>query len=89
MVGVEFLTRRMLDGTATTEMYTITVDGGEMFGPFPAGSPADPGFAAVEFSGQQIRFDVETSTGGNVGAVEVGVFAPVDGMSDSEMSEDE
>jgi hypothetical protein len=76
IVGVEFLTRSMLDGSATTEMYTITVDGDEVFGPFAAGNPANPNFSAVEFSGQQIRFDVETSTGGNVGAIEVRVFAP-------------
>ena len=84
VVGVEFLTRRMLDGTATTEMYTVTVDGGETFGPFPAGSPANPDFTALEFSGQQIRFDIDTSTGGNVGAVEVAVFAPADEMSEDE-----
>ena len=79
VVGVEFWTRSMLDGSATTDMYTITVDGGETFGPFPAGNPADPNFAAVEFSGQQIRFDIESSTGGNVGAIELRVFAPADG----------
>jgi len=76
VVGTEFITRRMLDGTAITDTYTITVDDGETFGPFTAGTPADPGFSAVEFTGQQIRFDVETSSGGNVGAIEVGVFAP-------------
>ncbi len=75
IAGVEFLTRSMLDGTATTEMFTITVDSGETFGPFPAGNPASTNFAAVEFSGQEIRFEVETSTGGNVGAIEVRVFA--------------
>jgi hypothetical protein len=88
VVGVEFLTRRMLDGTATTEMYTITVDGGDTFGPFPAGSPAEPNFTAVEFSGQQVRFDIASSTGGNVGAIEVRVFAPAHAMSDDEMSDD-
>ena len=31
-----------------------------------------------EFTGQEVRFDVETSTGGNVGAIEVRVFAPAD-----------
>jgi len=76
VVGIEFITRRMLDGTATTEMYTITVDGAETFGPFAAGSPANPNFQALEFTGQQIRFDVDSSTGGNVGAIEVRVFAP-------------
>ena len=76
VVGVEFLTRRMLDGTATTEMYTVTVDDGETFGPFAAGSPANPNFQALDFAGQEIRFDVDSSTGGNVGAIEVRVFAP-------------
>ncbi len=75
VAGIEFLTRSMLDGTATTETFTITVDSGETFGPFPAGNPVNPNFAAAEFSGQAIRFDVATSTGGNVGAIEVRVFA--------------
>ena len=75
--GVEFITRRMLDGTATTEMFTITVDGGETFGPFAAGSPADPSFAEVPFEGREIRFDVDSSTGGNVGAVEIRVYDTV------------
>lgn len=76
VVGVEFLTRSMLDGTATTEQFTLTVDDGETFGPFPAGNPANAGFAEAVFTGQILRFDVETSTGGNVGAVEVRAFAP-------------
>jgi len=76
VVGTEFVTRRMLDGTAITDTYTITVDDGETFGPFAAGTPADPGFSEVEFTGQKIRFDVESSSGGNVGAIEVSVFAP-------------
>ena len=76
VAGVEFITRRMLDGTAITDTYTITVDGGDTFGPFPAGTPAEPNFTEVDFTGQEVRFDIETSTGGNVGAVEVRVFAP-------------
>lgn len=75
--GVEFITRRMLDGSATTEMFTITVDGGETFGPFAAGSPAEPNFAEVSFTGREVRFDVESSTGGNVGAVEIRVYDTV------------
>jgi hypothetical protein len=75
IAGVEFLTRSMLDGTATTEMYTVTVDDGDPIGPFAAGNPADPNFAAVELSGQVFRFDVDTSSGGNVGAIEVRIFA--------------
>lgn len=75
IAGVEFITRSMLDGTAVTETYTVTIDG-ERFGPFTAGTARDPGFAAVDATGRQVRFDVETSTGGNVGAVDVRVLAP-------------
>jgi len=76
VVGVEFITRSMLNGSAITEQFTVTVDDRETFGPFPAGNPANPGFAEAAFTGRLIRFDVATSTGGNVGAVEVRVFAP-------------
>lgn len=71
--GVEFVTRSMLNGTAITESYTVTV-GDQIFGPFPAASPAASALADVQVEGQVVRFDVETSTGGNVGAVEVRVY---------------
>jgi len=76
VVGVEFITRTMGDGTATTTEYTVTVDGGEMFGPFAAGDPADNRFAEAVFEGQILRFEVAASTGGNTGAIEVRAFAP-------------
>jgi len=76
VVGTEFITRRMLDGTAITDTYRITIDGGEPLGPFTAGTPAEPNFNAAEFTGQVIRFDIAASSGGNVGAIEVNVFAP-------------
>lgn len=79
VAGVEFLTRSMADGTAVTQTYTLTVDDGEPLGPFPAGTLAVPNFSDVEFSGRLVRFDVEVSTGGNVGAVEVRVVAPPEG----------
>jgi hypothetical protein len=75
-VGVEFITRTMGDGTATTTEYTVTVDDGDVFGPFSAGDPSDNRFAEAVFAGQVIRFDVVSSTGGNTGAIEVRVFAP-------------
>lgn len=74
LTGVEFLTRSMLDGTATTEMYTVSVDGGDQLGPFPAGNVVDPNFSPIELTGREIRIDVDSSTGGNVGAVEIRVF---------------
>jgi F5/8 type C domain-containing protein len=76
VVGVEFITRTMGDGTATTTEYTVTVDGGETFGPFAAGDPADNRFAEAVFEGQILRFEVAASTGGNTGAIEVRAFAP-------------
>ena len=75
IAGVEFITRSMLDGTAITETFSVTVDE-ETFGPFPAGTAVDPNYAAVDATGRIVRFDVDASTGGNVGAVEVRVFAP-------------
>lgn len=73
---VEFITRSMLDGTAITETFTVTVDGGVALGPFPAGTAVAPNPAVIGASGRIVRFDVDTSTGGNVGAVEVRVLAP-------------
>jgi len=70
--GVGFRTREMSDGTSITTSFTVTV-GGRTFGPFDAG----PGLAIGLFdaSGEDIRVDVETSTGGNTGAVEIEVYA--------------
>jgi len=74
IIGVEFITRSMSDGTAVTTEYTVTVDGGDTFGPFPAGDPSDSMFSEAEFTGQILRFEVAASTGGNTGAIEVRAF---------------
>jgi len=74
--GVEFVTRSMADGTAITETFTVTIDDGETYGPFPAGTPVEPNPAALDVTGRTVRFDVDSSTGGNVGAVEVRILAP-------------
>ena len=73
--GVGFRTREMTDGTSITTSFSVTVDG-KTYGPFDAG----PGLAValVDFRGQVIRFDVEASTGGNTGAVEVEVYGETD-----------
>lgn len=70
--GIGFHTREMTDGTSRTTTFTVTVDG-TVFGPFDAG----PGLAIALFeaTGQVVRVDVETSTGGNTGAIEVEVYA--------------
>ncbi len=74
--GFEFLTRTMADGTATTTTFTVTIDSGDRLGPFPAGNPADPSTAAVDTNGQNFRFEVTDSTGGNTGAIEIRILAP-------------
>jgi len=74
--GVEYVTRSMADGSAITTSYSIVVDDGDRFGPFPAGNLAEPSYVEVSFSGQVLRFEVEDTTGGNTGAVEIRVFGP-------------
>ena len=68
----------MLNGTAITETFSVTVsvtvDDRNMYEPFPAGTAVDANFAAIDGMGRVIRFDVDSSTGGNVGAVEVRVL---------------
>lgn len=68
IIAVGFHTRGMSDGSATTETFTLTVDNTNMYGPFPVGR------VEVSFTGRLIRFDVESSTGGNTGATEIEVF---------------
>jgi len=68
VVAVGFHTRSMSDGTATAETFTVTVDNAHTHGPFPVGR------ADVSFAGHVIRFEVDSSTGGNTGATEIEVF---------------
>ncbi|CAN5528763.1 hypothetical protein BH23ACT3_BH23ACT3_06770 [soil metagenome] len=75
IAAVQYITRSMLDGSAIAETFTVTIDDAS-FGPFPAGTPVEPNTAAVQAVGRTVRFDVETSTGGNIGAVQVRVLAP-------------
>jgi hypothetical protein len=72
--GFEFLSRSMTDGSAITDTYTVTVDGGEILGPFPAGNPADSQPSEVAVIGQVFTFDVGGSSGGNTGAVEIRIL---------------
>ena len=76
VAGVEYVTRSMADGSAITTSYSIVVDDGDRFGPFPAGNLAQPSYVEASFTGQVLRFEVEDTTGGNTGAVEIRVYAP-------------
>jgi hypothetical protein len=70
VTAIGFRTRSMSDGSATTETFTVEVDG-TMYGPFPAGPTA----SEVSFTGQVLTFHVESSSGGNTGAIDVEVFS--------------
>lgn len=78
VAGVEFVTRSMTDGSAATLTYSVLVDGGERFGPFAAGTPAERAVQVLAFEGRSLRFEVEETTGGNTGAIEIRVFAPAE-----------
>lgn len=71
---LEFMTRSMADGSAVTTTYTVTVDGSDPLGPFAAGNPADRKLVPVSITGREFRFDVQDSTGGNTGAIEIGIY---------------
>lgn len=73
--AVRLRSRSMTDGTAIIEQYTVTVDGAEPLGPFDAGADEDD-LAELVVSGQRVRFDAVTTTGGNTGAVEIEVYGP-------------
>jgi hypothetical protein len=70
---VIFRTRSMSDGSATAATYAVAADG-ETFGPFPVDEPFS-GLHDLGVNAQFLRFDVDTSTGGNTGAIEIEVLA--------------
>jgi hypothetical protein len=74
VTGVEFVTRSMADGTATTATYTVTIDDGAPLGPFDAATTAHPNPVKITATGRVIRFDIASSSGGNVGATEIRIF---------------
>lgn len=74
IASVDFVTRSMADGTATTSRYTVAIDGGQPLGLFRAGTVARPRPFEIGSTGRVLRFDVARSTGGNVGAVEIRIY---------------
>lgn len=71
---IEYWSRAMADGTAITESFTVTTDTGETFGPFELPDTDQAYRFNVDFVTTTLRFDVETSTGGNTGVKEVAVY---------------
>lgn len=71
---IEYRTRAMNDGTAITEAFTITTDSGEVFGPFIVEAFTDLITFEVDFVATTLRYDVESSTGGNTGIIDIAVY---------------
>ena len=71
---IEYWTRAMSDGTAITESFTLTIDSGETFGPFEPESYSNLTTFEVDFETTTLRFDVESSTGGNTGIIDIAAF---------------
>jgi hypothetical protein len=72
--AVGFRTRTMTNGSATTETFTVEVDGTQ-FGPFPAGNKP----SEVTFRGRVLTYRVDSSSGGNTGAIEVEAYSHTGG----------
>ena len=71
---IEYATRAMNDGTSITESFTITIDTGETFGPFEVEEFSNLSTFEVDFVTSTFRFDVERSTGGNTGIIDIAVY---------------
>ena len=67
---VVYRTRSMGDGSATASSFTLTADD-IVLGPFPVDEPV----VLADVVAQVLRFDVESSSGGNTGAIDILVLA--------------
>ena len=72
IAAIAFRTRQMTDGTAITNTFTITIDD-QQHGPYPTGT--EPAVFDEPVTGQSIRVDADTTTGGNTGAIEIEIYA--------------
>ena len=72
VVGMTLRSRSMSDGSSVVETFTVTVDGGETYGPFDAGTAIVVN--DVAFTGQVLQIDAERTSGGNTGVAEIEVY---------------
>lgn len=71
--GVAMRSRSMSDGSSIVETFTVTVDDGQTYGPFDAGTTAVVN--ETDFTGRVLRIDAVQTSGGNTGAAEIEVYA--------------
>jgi hypothetical protein len=71
---LEFFTRQMSDGTSIITSFTVTIDDGSVYGPFEVDIVDQSTTFEVDFISRTLRFDINSSTGGNTGALEVAAY---------------
>jgi hypothetical protein len=74
ITGLSFQSRSMSDGSAITQEFTVTTESGKVYGPFKVTDPSKLSTFDVAFEGQTLRFDLDQTTGGNTGAVDIAVY---------------
>ncbi len=72
ITAIAFRTRRMTDGTAITNTFTVTI-GDATLGPYPAGT--DAAILDEPITAETVRIDADQTTGGNTGATEIEIYA--------------
>ncbi len=71
---ITYTTRAMSDGTAITNAFTVTTEAGETLGPFTVDQDVEVNRYAVDVVAQTLTFSLTDTTGGNTGAVDIGVY---------------
>ncbi|NOQ13076.1 MAG: hypothetical protein GQ583_01165 [Methyloprofundus sp.] len=74
--SVKVWSRSMGDGTAKILSFTISIDSGEVLGPFNLADTSQAHQFTINRSTASIRLDVLSSTGGNTGLIEISAFSP-------------
>lgn len=73
--SLEVWSRSMNDGSAKILSFTVTIDDGEVLGPFTLEDTQQAHPFSINRSSASIRLDVVTSTGGNTGLIEISAFS--------------
>lgn len=72
--AISFQSRAMPDGSAVTLAFTVTIENGEVLGPFDVPDTSQPYEFEFAVEAQTLRFELVDTTGGNTGVVDIAVF---------------
>ncbi|MBI2850543.1 MAG: discoidin domain-containing protein [Chloroflexi bacterium] len=73
--AIGFWTRTM-GNSAQISSFKVITDGGQTFGPFELPDALTMYYFDIQAKAQRLRFEVEQSSGGNTGTVEIEVYSP-------------